>query len=180
MLRFAALLAASAAAGAATAPRREAPLRPHILIVLLDDWGHANLGAHRSDPAGKREVVTPQMDGLIATGRELTQAYVHKYCSPSRSSLQTGRLPIHVNVLNLDAAVHNPADPVSGFAAVPRNMTGIATKMKAGGYATHQVGKWVSARRGWQPGGGRTRRHWQVTHNRGAATRQRRAGAPSR
>jgi arylsulfatase I/J len=31
---------------------------------------------------------------------------------------------------------------VSGFAAIPRNMTGIAAKMAAGGYATHMAGKW--------------------------------------
>jgi arylsulfatase A-like enzyme len=39
---------------------------------------------------------------------------VYQYCSPSRSSLQSGRNPIHVNVLNADMAVHNPNDTVSG------------------------------------------------------------------
>merc|ERR1712232_148713 len=32
--------------------------------------------------------------------------------------------------------------PVSGFAGIPRNMTGMAEHLKAAGYATHQVGKW--------------------------------------
>ena len=63
----------------------------------------------------------------------------HKYCSPTRSSLQSGRLPIHVNVLNADMSSYNPHDPVSGFAGVPRNMTGISAVMKKGGYATHMV-----------------------------------------
>ena len=31
---------------------------------------------------------------------------------------------------------------VSGMAGIARNMTGIATKMAAGGYRTHFVGKW--------------------------------------
>ena len=44
--------------------------------------------------------------------------------------------------MNLDPTFYNPDDPVSGFAAIPRNMTGIAEKMKGAGYATHQVGKW--------------------------------------
>ena len=35
----------------------------------------------------------------------------------------------------------NPHDLVSGFAGIPRNMTGIATKLKAANYRTHQVGK---------------------------------------
>ena len=31
---------------------------------------------------------------------------------------------------------------VSGFKGIPRNMTGIAEKLREAGYATHQVGKW--------------------------------------
>merc|ERR1719345_688972 len=38
--------------------------------------------------------------------------------------------------------ISNPADPVSGFAAIPRNMTGIATKLAAAGYKTAFFGKW--------------------------------------
>jgi arylsulfatase B len=49
---------------------------------------------------------------------------------------------VHVNMLNLGPETWNPADPVSGFAAIPRNMTGIAAKLKSAGYKTHQVGKW--------------------------------------
>merc|ERR1712072_1330056 len=44
--------------------------------------------------------------------------------------------------MNLDMTAFNPADPVSGFAGIPRNMTGMAEHMKRGGYATHQTGKW--------------------------------------
>ena len=62
--------------------------------------------------------------------------YVYKFCSPSRSALQSGRNPYHVNPLNAAPNIRNPSDPVSGFAGIPRNMTGIATKMKAAGYQT--------------------------------------------
>lgn len=67
---------------------------------------------------------------------------VYKYCSPTRSAIQSGRNPYHVNNLNLGPDVSNPSDPVSGFAAIPRNMTGIATKMAAAGYRTGMFGKW--------------------------------------
>ena len=70
--------------------------------------------------------------------------YSFQFCSPTRSSLQSGRYPSHVNDKNLDVTVHNPADPISGFAAIPRNMTGIASKLKLAGYRTHQVGKWCA------------------------------------
>lgn len=49
---------------------------------------------------------------------------------------------MHVNTGNTDPSWYNPSDPMSGFAGIPRNMTGIATKLKQAGYRTVQVGKW--------------------------------------
>lgn len=77
------------------------------------------------------------------------RAYSFQFCSPTRSSLQSGRYPSHVNDKNADVTAYNPADPVSGFAAIPRNMTGIASKLKAAGYMTHQVGKWDAGMATW-------------------------------
>ena len=64
-------------------------------------------------------------------------------CSPSSSAAQTGRNPIHVNVQNLDPIFYNRNDNVSGFAGVPRPMTGIAQLLRdRAGYRTHFFGKW--------------------------------------
>ena len=115
--------------------------QPHIVFMLVDDWGWANAGFHRDPPTP--EVVTPNIDSLVKQGLELDQHYVFKLCSPSRCSLLTGRLPIHVNDDNkINPTDYNPKDPVSGFQGIPRDMTVIAEKMKEAGYATHQVGKW--------------------------------------
>lgn len=119
---------------------QQAGQKPHIIMHLIDDYGWANAGWHRQ--ADFREVQTPVMNDLVKNGIELDRAYSFQYCSPSRSSLQSGRLPTHVNTENLGTQAWNPKDPVSGFAGIPRNMTGMAVHMKAGGYATHQVGKW--------------------------------------
>lgn len=114
--------------------------KPHVIMLLADDFGWANAGWHRPDHIN--EVQTPNMNSLVAKGIELDRAYSFKFCSPTRCSLQSGRLPTHVNVLNDDMVIYNPKDPVSGFAGIPRNMTGMAEHMKAAGYATHQTGKW--------------------------------------
>ena len=113
---------------------------PHIIFMMVDDWGWANVGYHRDPPT--REVDTPNFDELRKKGLELDQHYVYQFCSPSRSCLMSGRLPIHVNDQNKEMSTYNPQDPISGFAGIPRNMTGLASKMKEGGYAAHQVGKW--------------------------------------
>ena len=80
------------------------------------------------------------MELMIKEGIELDRAYSFQFCSPSRSSLQSGRLATHVNVKNLGTNAWNPADPVSGFSGIPIPMTGMAEHLKKSGYQTHQVG----------------------------------------
>ena len=91
----------------------------------------------------------------------MDRQYVYKYCSPTRTAIQSGRNPYHVSEcavnsvlgrtlmplccadpLNADPDIYNEADPVSGMASMPRNMTGMAMKMAAAGYQTHMFGKW--------------------------------------
>ena len=109
---------------------------PHILLVLLDDYGWANAGWHRNytAPGGvyvppTPEVATPHMDSLVRSGIELDRAYAYKYCSPSRSASQSGRDPYHVNVLSADMAPVNRSDPESGMAGIPRSMTTLAASI---------------------------------------------------
>ena len=116
------------------------PTKPHIVFMMVDDWGWANVGYHLN--SSSKEVQTPNIDNLVKEGLQLDQHYVFNWCSPSRSSFLSGRVPIHVNDVLASESAYNSKDPVSGFDGIPRNMTGIATKMKLGGYATHQVGKW--------------------------------------
>ena len=114
--------------------------RPHLIYVLVDDMGWANADWHRE--TGTNETATPFLSSLLADGIELDRLYSYKFCSPSRSAIQSGRNPIHVNVQNLDPLYVNRDDPVSGFAGVPREMTGLGTVLKSAGFATHFVGKW--------------------------------------
>merc|ERR1719491_850597 len=105
---------------------------PHIFFVIVDDFGWAEVGYHRATPT--KEVLTPTIDNLVKKGIELNRHYVHMMCTPTRSSFQSGRLPVHV--------LTRLAGPCDGNGAIPRNMTGIAAKLKKAGYMTHQVGKW--------------------------------------
>ena len=143
---LAAALAASSAAAAAArgAAVGAAPLpRPDLIFVLVDDWGFANVGYHRDATwPGNNETRTPNIDRLALGGLRLERNYVFKYCSPTRSALQTGRNPIHVNVINSDIRQHNTADAESGMQGAARSFTGIAEKLRGVGYATAQVGKW--------------------------------------
>jgi arylsulfatase A-like enzyme len=116
---------------------------PSIVFVLVDDWGHANAGYQR-DPSwpGNNETQTPNIDRLARSGLILDRHYVYKLCSPTRSALQTGRNPIHVNVVNSPINQYNLGDPEAGFQGAARSFTGIAEKLRGVGYMTGQCGKW--------------------------------------
>eukprot|EP01065_Artemidia_motanka_P003145 TRINITY_DN1149_c0_g1_i1.p1 TRINITY_DN1149_c0_g1~~TRINITY_DN1149_c0_g1_i1.p1 ORF type:complete len:513 (+),score=194.27 TRINITY_DN1149_c0_g1_i1:77-1615(+) len=115
------MLAAAAAATLAAA-------RPHIIFIMADDQGWNNIGSHNGD------LITPHTKELVAEGVELSRHYVFKFCSPTRCSLLSGRLPIHVNQEN--SATEQP------LAGIPLNMTAFPVLLRSRGYATHHVGKW--------------------------------------
>ena len=144
--------------GSSHKERKQQP-PPHILFVLIDDLGWGDVGYHNNPAATtgttagtshdeeiirqrqlrrrQHEAQTPVMDRLATKeGLELNRHYVHSSCTGTRTSLQSGRFPIHVQT-----SLKNPENPSSGM---PRNLTGLAEHMKKkqANYATHYVGKW--------------------------------------
>jgi len=96
--------------------------------MLADDFGHYNVGFR-----GNNEARTPNMDALVEAGLILDRHYVYQYCSPTRSSFVSGRLPIHVNTAN------RAGTAVGG---VDIRMSSVADKLAAAGYYSVQSGKW--------------------------------------
>ena len=105
------------------------PARPHLVFFMADDTGWNNVGWHNSD------MKTPNADALVTEGVELDRHYAFVYCSPSRSSLMTGRLPYHVQQINRPNCD-------AGQGVQPLNMTFLPAKLAAVGYQTFHVGKW--------------------------------------
>ena len=95
------------------------PPPPHIIAILADDYGWADAGWHREP--GYKEVQTPIMDGLVKSGIEMDRHYVFKFCSPTRSAIQSGRNPVHVNAQNLGMNSWDPANPFQGVSGIPVN-----------------------------------------------------------
>ena len=124
-------LAAAVVAFAAAAESRPASRhKPHILFILADDMGWANIGYHRNssqtadEKQGQLEVHTPAINALATDGIVLDRHYSYRICGPARSALISGRLAPHVLVKNVAVTAQNRDDPVSGYAGIPRNMTG--------------------------------------------------------
>ena len=104
-----------------------ASTKPHIVFVLVDDWGFADVSFR--NPA----IYSPNFQMLADNGLILNRHYVFKYCSPSRASFLTGRWPHHCHQWN---------PPENALVGANINMTMIPAKLKSAGYKTHMVGKW--------------------------------------
>lgn len=76
--------------------------RPHILLCLVDDLGWNTV--YNND-----DIISPTIDSLAAAGVKLTSFYTYRYCSPTRASFLTGRLPY--KLLNIRENLHSMASP---------------------------------------------------------------------
>jgi len=103
--------------------------RPNILFLVGDDMGYADVGFH-----GCKDIPTPNLDSLAASGVRFTSGYVSgPYCSPTRAGLLTGRYQTRFG------HEFNPGGAGSGL---PLTEQTIADRLKAAGYVTGLVGKW--------------------------------------
>jgi arylsulfatase A-like enzyme len=98
---------------------------PNFVILIADDLGWNDLGAY-----GNRQVHTPNIDRLAASGLRFDNAFLTtSSCSASRASILTGKYP-HSNGL---VHLHQPLSPKE---------TTLGLLLRQGGYHTEAVGKW--------------------------------------
>lgn len=119
------------------AREQPATTKPHILMIIVDDLGWADVSFRGS------EYTTPTIDELAAQGIILDQYYVQATCSPTRTALLTSRYPYNLGLAHL--VVHNGLPMGIGL-----NFTLLPQVLKQGGYSTHLVGKWDAGYTVWE------------------------------
>ena len=103
----------------------DAKKRPNVLVITTDQQRVDVMSA-----VGSKWVKTPNMDTIAAQGVYFTHSYCsYPLCSPSRSSLHTGRTPHEIRV-DRNGVPIDPAIPLSGQV------------FRAAGYDTGYAGKW--------------------------------------
>lgn len=105
------------------------PARPNVVIVLADDLGWRDVGFH----GGKTP--TPHIDRIAREGLELARCYAFPFCSPTRSALLTGRMPIRYGMV---FTVIRPWSPHG----LPVEEHLLPETLKSLGYQTACIGKW--------------------------------------
>ena len=97
----------------------------NVVIMIADDISSNDLGCY-----GHPVVKTPNIDQLAKNGVRFTNAFLTtSSCSPSRSSIITGRYPHNTGACEL----HSP---------LPENQVVFPKLLKEKGYYTAQAGKW--------------------------------------
>ncbi len=152
---LAALTLATSCAQAQNAPP-QAPRKMNVLFIAVDDL-NTDLGAY-----GRSDVKSPHIDALAARGLLFSRAYCQQaVCSPSRTSLLTGRYPDTTRIFNL----------TTHFRDVLPDVVTLPQQFKLHGYTTQSIGKiyhgglddppsWTISS-GGQGGGGAERRRNQ-------------------
>ena len=108
-----------------SASAADGPTRPNLILMIADDMGRDDCGAY-----GQTRVKTPNIDALARGGMRFDRAFIMaSSCSPSRSSMITGRYPHNTDAEEL----HWP---------LPAEQVTFVEKLKADGYYTAAAGKW--------------------------------------
>ena len=103
--------------------------KPNIVYFLIDDLGYADCGFN-----GGKDIRTPHIDGLAKAGAVLDSFYVQPVCSPTRSTLLTGRYVTHTGVYT----IVRPGAPWG----LPLAERTLPQALREAGYTTAICGKW--------------------------------------
>jgi arylsulfatase A-like enzyme len=103
--------------------------KPNILYILADDMGFADAGFN-----GSKEINTPNLDKIASGGTILKSFYVQPVCSPTRSTLMTGRYPS-------STGVYSVVRPNARWGLKLEEQT-LAQILRDNGYETAISGKW--------------------------------------
>jgi len=124
-------LLAGAPAGAAPHPQpqetgpKPSAGRPNILLIISDQLGLDAIGAH-----GNTGVATPNLDRLVHRGTTFRESHsTNPVCSPARSSIMTGFMPVETGVITNGRPIH----------AKRQNL---GQRLRPHGYDTVYCGKW--------------------------------------
>lgn len=84
-----------------------APTRPNIVFLLADDLGICDINAYAerftNTPAAQQFYETPNLDRVVREGFSFSTTYACPLCSPTRSSLLTGKNAAKLGVVTATA-----------------------------------------------------------------------------
>jgi arylsulfatase len=140
---------------------------PNIVLMLSDNLGFGEIGVYGGGIL--RGAPTPRLDRLAAEGMRFTNFNVEVECTPSRSALVTGRMPVR-------SGTWRAASPGLPGGLPPWEIT-LAEMLSDTGYDTAIFGKWhLGDRAGRYPTDQGFDRWWGFPFSTNVASYQNRVG----
>ena len=102
-------------------------IKPNVILIVTDDQGYGDFGF-----TGNPHVKTPAIDALAKKSVLFDNFYVSPVCSPTRSSLMTGRYSLRTGI----------RDTYNGGSIMASKEVTIAELLKKANYTTGIFGKW--------------------------------------
>jgi arylsulfatase A-like enzyme len=103
---------------------------PNILLIIADDMGLDPVPGYLPGP---QKATMPNLEALMSTGLTFENVWANPVCSPTRSTILTGRYGVHTGVLSAGAESLIPPDEITLHSYL--NSIG-------SGYASCLIGKW--------------------------------------
>ena len=124
----------------------------NMVFILTDDQGWNQVGSQGYD-----FYETPNIDRIIAEGMYFTNAYsANPVCSPTRSSLMTGKNPARLHITDYIPGSPYPYQKLTTpqiALGLPLQEVTIAEVLKENGYVTGHFGKWhLNKDKNYEPG----------------------------
>ena len=108
-------------------PPATAQNKPNIVYILVDNWGWGDIRIQGGS------IPTPRIDALAQEGLRLTNFNVENQCTPTRSAIMTGRLPIRSGTHRVTYGMP--------YGMAPWEYT-LPELLSDAGYSTALFGKW--------------------------------------
>ncbi|VGO14881.1 Arylsulfatase [Pontiella desulfatans] len=119
----------------------EAPCKPNVVFLLVDDLGWGDFGFN-----GAEFYETPNIDRLASEGMRFNNGYAAcTVCSPSRAAILTGQYPARLKLTDWITGHKRPYAKLSvpdWETRISHEMVLLPEALKEGGYDTVFLGKW--------------------------------------
>lgn len=120
---------------------KETVSKPNVVLFLVDDMGWTDAGVYGSDL-----YQTPNIDKMAAEGMLFTDGYAAcTVCSPTRSSIMTGKYPANTNTTDWITGHNKPFAKMQipeWNKKLDTEEYTLAEAFKEQGYRTIHIGKW--------------------------------------